>query len=345
MGDLIQCNIKGLKTVALRENKIELICKILTNTKTNILNLQETRLKNKKEIPKKWLNFQHLFHILLCNATEEDPGSGILIFIRKTYEILENNTVIPGRLFHIKLKNLISEEEMNFVSFYGKSNIGNFSAKQILDKFETCLNNITNQNLIICGDFNYVTSIIDRNSSKFTNTDNSYRTEWEKIEIKYNLIDIFRHNYPKRRLYTFSQLGGTSKSRIDRFYISAELVGRISKIKYENNTESDHKFVYLCLQPKITTGFGNWMMNNALLSDREYIVLIRNLIQKYNNNNNFRSKKIAWDFMKMEIKFTTIEFSKNKKRNENREILKIKKEIEIIESLSKDLLEKKLNQR
>ena len=88
--------------------------------------------------------------------------------------------------------------------------------------------------MIICGYFNYVTSIIDRNSSKFTNTDNSYRTEWEKIEIKFNLIDIFRHNYPKRRLYTFSQLGGTSKSRIDRFYISAELVGRISKIKYEN---------------------------------------------------------------------------------------------------------------
>ena len=116
MGDIIQCNIKGLKTVALRENKTELICKILTNTKTYILNLQETRLQNRNEIPKKWLNFQHLFHILLCNATAEDPGSGLLIFIRKTYEILENNTVIPGRLFHIKLRNLISalkEDKMN----------------------------------------------------------------------------------------------------------------------------------------------------------------------------------------------------------------------------------------
>ena len=61
MGDLNQCNVKGLKTVALRENKIELICKILTNAKTNILNLQETRLQNRNEIPKKMAKFSTPF--------------------------------------------------------------------------------------------------------------------------------------------------------------------------------------------------------------------------------------------------------------------------------------------
>jgi len=234
MGDIIQCNIRGVKTENLRDQKVQLVSHILSNNKTRVLSLQETRITNDNQIPKDWLNFKHLYHIVSSNATEIDPGSGIIVFVKKTEDVLKTNAYILGRFLHLKLLNQASLEEFNFFSFYGKSNINMQSAKIISKKLDESFEKCENQKIILCGDFNFVTSMIDRNSSTFTNTDNTYRNEWEQIEIKYNLIDVFRHHYPKLRNYTFNQSGGSSKSRIDRFYASGNCLGRISKTKNES---------------------------------------------------------------------------------------------------------------
>ena len=88
MGDIIQCNIRGVKTENLRDQKVQLVSHILSNNKTRVLSLQETRITNDNQIPKDWLNFKHLYHIVSSNATEIDPGSGIIIFVKKTEDVL-----------------------------------------------------------------------------------------------------------------------------------------------------------------------------------------------------------------------------------------------------------------
>ena len=101
MGDIIQFNVRGLKTVGLREKKVDFISKILDEQNTICLSLQETRLTDYDQIPRKLTHYNHLYHIFFCGATNDDPGSGILIFVKKTEDILKNSTLIQGRLAHV----------------------------------------------------------------------------------------------------------------------------------------------------------------------------------------------------------------------------------------------------
>ena len=104
MGDIIQYNIRGLKTIESRQNKVNLILKLLAEPDAKFLSIQETHLNEKKQIPKEFIHLEHIFHIFFCGATENDPGSGILIFVKKTEEILKETILFDGRLAHIQTK-------------------------------------------------------------------------------------------------------------------------------------------------------------------------------------------------------------------------------------------------
>ena len=83
MGDIIQCNIKGIKTKSVREKKINLILELLSHHETKFLNLQETHLNNQDQIPRELIDLKHIYHIISSEATMQDPWSGIIIFIKK----------------------------------------------------------------------------------------------------------------------------------------------------------------------------------------------------------------------------------------------------------------------
>lgn len=335
MGDIINYNVRGLKTVEIRQNKVDFLCKTLGEHNLKILSLQETRLSDKNQIPKDFLHLNHIFEIIFCGAPEQDPGSGILLFIKKTEEIIEQNIIFAGRLVHVKLKNRVTDEIFNVFSFYGKSNVNREYADQILNKLYSKIDNDGLENLIICGDFNFVTSTKDRNTNIFTSTDKLYKDVWENLQIKFNLLDAFRILSPKRRLYTFSQTGGNSKSRIDRIYISGDLSGRVEKTIFENNKDSDHKLVRLVLGKNVEMGPGTWVFNNTLLKDEVFVEEIRDLIHSYIDNSSFPNLKTTWDFLQMHIKNHTQKYSKLKAQGERKEINKVRHVLEVLESLDK----------
>ena len=51
MGDIIQYNVRGIKSTQLRQNKINLILKLLAEPDIKFISLQETHLNDKKQIP------------------------------------------------------------------------------------------------------------------------------------------------------------------------------------------------------------------------------------------------------------------------------------------------------
>ena len=53
--------------------------------------------------------------------------------------------------------------------------------------------------VIVCGDFNFVTSLLDRNTNSFTSVDNNSQQEWGKVQLENGLVDGFRVTNPKRR--------------------------------------------------------------------------------------------------------------------------------------------------
>ena len=158
--------------------------------------------------------------------------------------------------------------------------------------------------------------LFDRNTAFYTITDNLYRHEWQKLEIGLGLVDSFRVTNPKRRVYSYTHTNGSSRSRIDRIYISSDIQGTVLSSVYENTFSSDHKILHLNLANEINTGPGHWIFNNSLLSDIAFVEGINDIIDQYTTaaTDDFPNQKTRWDFLKQNMASYAQNYSKNKSK-------------------------------
>ena len=338
MTGIQQWNIRGIKVSSNSFHKVKKCISILENVqKTNILSIQETHLTSNDEIPKRLLNFNHLYHILPSHAPVNDKGAGIILFINKTEELIESAELVPGRLVYAKIQNKITSEIRNIFSFYAKSLITKSEIKQILTVFDEKLKETNLCGIIICGDFNFVTYLLDRNSDYFTSVDSNYRHEWGKLQLDFGLVDSFRVTNPKRRFYTYTHTNGTSRARLDRIYLSKDLIGKILSSNFEYASESDHKIVNLSLAKNVDIGPGQWIFNNTLLSEENFVLEIKATIQSFSENkDDFQSNMTLWEFLKQNIASVAKDFSIRKSRKERKTIEEVRHKIEVLETISED---------
>ena len=332
---IIQLNVRGLKQESNSFHKVKKCVSILENVQsTHVFNLQETHLISDREIPKKFHNFDHLYHVLSSHATEHDKGAGILLFINKTEDILESESLHPGRLLYTKTKNKTSGDIKNVFSFYGKSQTSKYNIKNMLAKISNRISENHLENVMVIGDFNFVTSPLDRNNSQFSGVDNNYRHEWTKLQLECGLTDAFRVSNPKKRAYTYRHTNGKSCSRIDRIYLSSECTGKIISNKFEYSSESDHQIVHMNLAKKVSIGPSQWIFNNTLLQDEKFTTEIEEIIRSFTEcKDDFQSKRVLWDFLKQNIASAAKAFSICKSRQEKKHIENIRYELEVLDTL------------
>ena len=333
-------NIRGLKSPSSSFQKVKkLTTKLEDVQKLSVLNVQETHLLNDNEIPQRLKNFDHLYHIVPSHACQNDKGAGILIFINKTEDIIETEELVPGRLVYVKYQNKNTSEIKNLFSFYGKSHATSNEIKAHISKMNDKISENHLVNVLLCGDFNFVTSLLDRNSSHFTSVDNNYRQEWAKFQLNIGLIDAFRVTSPKKRQYTYLHTNGTSRARLDRIYVSEELVSKIASNTTEHAFESDHKIVDLNLARKVDIGPGNWIFNNSLLADENFVKEIKEVIKSYeDNSNDFTSKRALWEFLKQNLASVSKDFSRKISRAERYKMENIAYKLEILDELKEEEL-------
>ena len=213
MAGIKQWNVRGLKVGSNSFFKVKKCISILEDvSKTTVLSIQETHLTSDEEIPRKLQNFNHLYHIISSHACHNDKGAGIVMFINKTEELIESEELFQGRLLYAKIQNKATSECKHVFSFYGRSIASKSDIKNIIAKIndKVSCNNLSG--VIVCGDFNFVTSMLDRNSNQFTSVDNNYRYEWGKLQLDLGLVDAFRVTNPKiliRTLMVHQELGWT----------------------------------------------------------------------------------------------------------------------------------------
>ena len=69
------------------------------------------------------------------------------------------------------------------------------------------------------------------------------------------------------------------QSRLDFFFISETFLTLAPKIYYENSYRSNHSPVLLCIKTnEFQTGKGYWKFNNSLLTDIEFMNIIKKQI-------------------------------------------------------------------
>ena len=93
--------------------------------------------------------------------------------------------------------------------------------KKLFQKLETHISNNTNN--ILGGDFNMVKDIPNDRTGGNPTTQH-YGTEYIKnIKNNNNMIDIWRKQKPQKKEYTYFNHLPNFKSRIDRFYLTANI--------------------------------------------------------------------------------------------------------------------------
>jgi hypothetical protein len=146
---------------------------------------------------------------------------------------------------------------------------------------------------------------------------------------------------PNKRCYTWRQGRSATtlkQSRLDYWLVSAHMTYDLQYVDINPSARSDHSLINIGFYKSTTPERGPsfWHFNANLLKDQDYVKLIKEkyatALVKYED---LEDKGLKWDLIKMELRSSTICFSKNKAK-ENRDDIK-EKMIEV------DRLEKQLN--
>ena len=112
----------------------------------------------------------------------------------------------------------------------------------------------------------------------------------------YDLVDAWREQHPNQKQFTCVRNNPPSKSRIDFFLVSRNLLysksGMQSKIR--NGYLTDHRMVSLQLDINNTPrGKSYWKLNNSLLQDESFVEIIRRRIPEILDDN--ESEEVSRD--------------------------------------------------
>ena len=331
--ELVHWNIRGILDKSSRKNKVTQIISFLENScKTVVVNVQETHLKSESDLPLELLDYKNIYHIISTFASDTDRGSGITMFINKTEEITKTIYLLEGRLLLVTIKNKVSGETRNIFSFYGKSKNNRSEWSSHINKIKDSIINEDLDNVIILGDFNFVTSTKDRNTKRLNDIDVKACTEWNKMNEHIGLFDSFRVTNPERILYTHTHTDNKSKSRRDRIYVTDDIRAKIESSTFEFSPLSDHKILRLKIATSIDRGPGLWIFNNTMLNDNNFVNYMREkmnatLQEKYL----FISDREFWDYFKMNIQSCAQIYAKERARKNKRKRYETEREIEELE--------------
>ena len=188
------------------------------------------------------------------------------------------------------------------------------------------LSSYANENLVAGGDFNCVMNAMDKKGGRPFVSKNAPVTELESTIKVHSFVDAWRivnlHNID----FTWSNPSMKIQSRLDYFFIPKFLQKLIQECRIIPNTFSDHSALILTIcfnEETVPRGPGYWKFNNSLLSDNEYIALLRSKIPEFvEKHKEVEDKGLFWEMVKMEIRGLTVRFSKLKaKRNPDEEKL------------------------
>lgn len=144
----------------------------------------------------------------------------------------------------------------------------------------------------------------------------------------YDLVDSWHLKNPDLFGFTCSNPCTKIRCRLDHLFVSKKLTHFIQDCKILPNIHTDHSAVVLSVlfdESGPPRGPGFWKFNNSLLSDTNYVELLCFKIPEFvKKHNEVQDIGLFWEMIKMEIRASTLKFSKRKmkqKRDEETTLL------------------------
>ncbi len=292
------------------------------------------------DLEKRWKNewgYEAYFASVASNSR------GVAIVLQNTFEfkvnkykaVLDNDALI--------LDIVIRSMHITLVGIYGP----NKDSPNFFTGLQSEIEIMGNMNVIIAGDFNVVQNY-DLDCYKYKTRPNKKAKErLQGIMNDAGYTDIWRVLNPNRKRYTWKGSEG-KRGRLDYFLISENLSVLCNKPNISPGYRSDHNLVSIEMElSDQTRGRGIWKFNNSLLTDPNYINIVKNVIMETedqyrspNNDHNHNpetqnfiiSDQLFFETLKLQIRGATIKYSTFKKRENLKRENDIENRIKVLDS-------------
>ena len=264
---ILSLNCRGLGN---KSKRIDIFSR-LRDDRADIVLLQDTHWDPKivSLVREEW-NFTFL-------STEYDTRSrGTAVLFNNTFEFTLGQNHIDAH-GNFCLTEIHLPEKLSIV--LGSIFASNQDSPQFITDLEAILKQYDNPNIILGGDwnstrdfsldnFNYLSQNHPRTTRAISNLCNTF-----------SLVDGWRINNLQKRRYTWLHGITNKQARLDFFHLTDALFSISTKFKISPKYRSDHAPISFCLQTcPDTRGRGTWKMNNDLLTDNQYVTLIKKSI-------------------------------------------------------------------
>ena len=321
LSDLIftSWNVRGLNKLT----KLKQVMNRLKNLHSKIIFLQEIHM-TATEIKK----VQHRWPGQVIHATYNNYARGVLILIHKTVPFQLTNIIQDPQGRFVIAQGGILSLTLNLVSIYGP----NEDNPKFFEDFFLTLSSLYGLN-IIGGDLNCTLNpLVDRSTKS-----DPHKKQSRKIILQYitdlNLSEIWRKLNPNKLEYSCYSGIHKSRSRIDYFLVSQELVSKIKNCWYDCIVISDHSPISMSVQiEKLQQSPPNWRLQVKWLKNPEFVKYLEDKIDTYFQiNTNQTNACIRWEAFKAYIRGQIISFTSTKNREQKAEINELERQIKSLE--------------
>ncbi len=249
--------------------------------------------------------------IYFAHGTTNERGVAILFKNDINVEVHTEISDVNGRFLILDVS--LNDVRYTIVGVYGPNNDSPEFWANVIQEIEQ----FDNVNIIQAGDFNVALNpLLDREGKNLNNAymqdSRAFLNNWLE---EADLVDIWRHQFPTTRKYTWQRRRLKQFSRIDYFLVSFNLVNKTVKTDIIPGYRSDHSAIILNLdtdeQPR---GPGFWRLNCSFLKDKTFVDTINHTIDEAVVNNPDTEETLLWDTIKLKVRGDSIKYSSNKKK-------------------------------
>ena len=231
---------------------------------------------------------------------------GVAILVNPNFqgEILSWRRDSNGRIVTLLVS--IGAFKINLINIYAPTNLTDCEVFfENLHKFF-----IPADAVVLGGDFNCHEHDLDKFGSNISLA--NYLIDFRST---FSLVDVWCKLHPRSRDVSWFNSSFTIGSRLDKFFVSRNIIDRINSCELTPCCFSDHDFLHLDanFDNVMPRGPGLWKFNNSLLADPIFCDFLSARISDLSSCILlFKSAKSWWDFCKESLKQDILLFSKNK---------------------------------
>ena len=308
---LVSLNTKGL----INTRKRQAVFRWVKKHSFDIVFLQETH--SSKEVERNWKNeWGGVVH--MSHGSRDSRGCMILFKKGLDVDITSTQSDNYGRFILIEC--IVKDEPLTLLNVY----LPNTETEQLLfldtisQKLESLVNNHTNVNFVCGGDWNIVRDAKLDKMGGIINIKEKSNAKLENIMSTFELNDTWRIKNPNLERYTWRQRNPLIQCRLDYWLVSDNIYDYVSNTDILPSVHSDHSAISIQLTfiPKQSSGPCFWKFNNSLLEDQEYISLLEDKLDQWQTETEFKDKQMSWEYIKYQIRKTTMAFSKRKRQKQ-----------------------------